>query len=65
MGHGLVPNSWYAGKRWISFFLTVYEPFSLSLTSSCQGLGETIDFALVDPIFKQRSGQHSRAAAHC
>ena len=47
------------------FILTVYEPFALSLTVSCQGLGEIIDSALVDPIFKQRSGKHSRAAAHC
>ena len=53
------------GNVALHFILTVYEPFSLSSTASCHGLGETIDFALVEPIFKQRSGQHSRAAAHC
>ena len=31
VGHGLVPNSWYVGKRWLHFILIVYEPFSLSL----------------------------------
>lgn len=44
VGHGLVPNSWYVGKRWLHFILIVYEPFSLSLTVSCHGLGEIIDF---------------------
>ena len=44
VGHGLVPNSWYVGKRWLYFILIVYEPFSLSLTVSCHGLGEIIDF---------------------
>ena len=28
----------------LHFILTVYEPFSLSSTASCHGLGEIIDF---------------------